>query len=126
MPLQISKHGLNSLVALFEIIFPDTNRPPVLHLTGVVLILALYLALAYVTHATQGFYPYTFLDPSDGGGILAGYIIGILAAACVIFFIVWGIVWLRKKYTPPGKRSKYDNTYARGHNVELTTARPMK
>lgn len=71
--------------------------------------LALYLALAYITHETQGFYTYDFLDPADGGGLLAGYIIGILAAACVIFFLVWGVAWLRNKYTPPGKPSKYED-----------------
>lgn len=64
-----------------------------------VIFLALYLALAYVTHATQGWYPYSFLDPKHGGGRLAGYIIGILAAACVIFGIVWFAIWARNKMT---------------------------
>ncbi|ETN43590.1 uncharacterized protein HMPREF1541_02749 [Cyphellophora europaea CBS 101466] len=116
----VSKHGLNSLIALVELVFPDTPRPPVLHLAFIILLLALYLALAYVTHETQGYYPYAFLDPADGGGRLAGYILGILAAACVIFFIVWAIVWLRSKYTPAGKRSKYDVPRPTGRDIEMS------
>lgn len=123
---QISKHGLNSAVALFELIIPDTETPPWLYLPGIVLILALYLALAYLTHYTQGFYPYDFLDPEDGGGVLAGYIFGILAAACVIFIIVWVIILVRKRFSPPGKVSKYDGRFGRGTDVEMSTATPSK
>ena len=89
-------------------------------MVGVVLILALYLALAYLTHATQGFYPYSFLDPKNGSGSMAGYIIGILVASIVIFFIVWVAVWLRKKYTRPGKRSKYDNRLDHNNALEMS------
>lgn len=126
---QVSKHGLNSLVALFEVVFPDTSRPPIFHLVFIVLLLALYLCLAYVTHETQGFYPYAFLDPENGSGSLAGYILGILAASCVIFFIVWGVVWLRSKFTPKGKLSKYDSHVGRqtgGADVEMRHAGPRK
>lgn len=63
------------------------------------MLLALYLALAYLTHYTQGFYPYSFLDPSRGSGRLAGYILGVLAAACVVFGVVWALVWLRRYLT---------------------------
>lgn len=89
-----------------------------------VILLALYLALAYVTHATQGFYPYAFLDPSYGRGRLAGYIIGIAAACVVIFLIVWGLVWIRRRFTGSAKRSKNDHSLPRygntSHNVEMT------
>lgn len=108
------------MIALVELVFADTPRPPILHLAFLVLLLALYLSLAYIVNETQGFYPYDFLDPRHGSGLLAGYILGILAATCVIFFIVWGIVWLRKKYTPAGRRSKYDSTASRqGGDVEM-------
>jgi hypothetical protein len=137
----ISKHGLNSLVALFEyvgptatevsftnpsrLIFPDTRPPPFLHLLGLILILALYLCLAYITHETQGFYPYAFLDPADGSARLAGYIIGILAAAVIIFIIVWGLVWLRRRFTPAGKRSAKEPAAAT-HDVEMSSTATSK
>jgi hypothetical protein len=85
-----------------------------------VLILALYLCLAYITHETQGFYPYTFLDPADGSGRLAGYIIGILAAAVIIFLIVWGLIWLRRRYTPVGRRSAREPAAA-DQDVEMSS-----
>lgn len=92
---QVSQHGLNGLFALFEIIIPRTSPPPPLHLVFLIILLALYLALAYITHATEGFYPYSFLDTSKGSGRVAGYCFGILAAICVIFGVVWGLIWLR-------------------------------
>ncbi len=56
----------------------------------------MYLALAYVTFYTQGFYTYGFLDlRKNSSGVVAGYIIGILVAAIVIFLIVRYIILLR-------------------------------
>jgi hypothetical protein len=123
---QLSKHGLNSAIALFELIFPATRRPPWLHLPGLILLLALYLALAYITHETEGFYPYSFLDPNDGAGTLVGYIFGILAGACVIFTIVWLAIWARKSFTPEGKRSRYDNGGNRGTDIEMVASATAK
>lgn len=98
-PPQISQHALNSVFALLEILLPRTSPSPPLHIVALVVLLALYLALAYLTHHTQGFYPYSFLDPSRGSGRLAAYIFGILAAACVIFGVVWVLIWLRRYLT---------------------------
>ncbi|KKY16097.1 hypothetical protein UCRPC4_g06008 [Phaeomoniella chlamydospora] len=115
----VSQHALNSAYALFEIVFPATNPPPFLHLAGLVILLLLYLALAYLTNATEGFYPYSFLDPSTGSGKVAGYCFGILAAIIVIFLIVWGLIWLRRKFTGLGKKSKRDLTSAPPPDVEM-------
>jgi len=104
----ISRHALNSLFALVEIILPATEPPPLLHLVGLVILLLLYLALAYLTHATQGFYVYSFLDPNTGTGKVTGYCFGIFAAILVIFFVVWALIWARRRYTRQGKRSKRD------------------
>ena len=97
--LQISEHALNSFYALFEIVLPRTSPPPPLHILALVILLACYLALAYITHATQGWYPYSFLDTSKGSGRVTGYCFGILAAVCVIFGVVWGLIWLRNRAT---------------------------
>ena len=78
-----------------EILLTRTSPPPPLHLAFLIFILALYLSLAYLSRATQGFYPYPFLDPNIGSGKVTGYCVGILAAVCVIFGIVWCIIWLR-------------------------------
>ncbi|KAM0799252.1 hypothetical protein BDR22DRAFT_807714 [Usnea florida] len=95
----ISQHALNSLFALLEIVLPRTSPPPPLHIVFLIVLLACYLALAYITHSTEGFYPYSFLDTSKGSGRVAGYCFGILAAICVIFGIVWGLIWLREFIT---------------------------
>ncbi|KIW14785.1 hypothetical protein PV08_07570 [Exophiala spinifera] len=104
----ISRHALNSLFALCELVLPATHTPPLLHLVGLIILLLLYLALAYLTHATQHFYVYSFLDPSTGSGKVAGYCFGIAAGIIVIFFVVWALIWLRQRYTGDAKRSKRD------------------
>lgn len=107
-----SQHALNSVYALFEIVFPRTDPLPFINLVPVVVILALYLGLAYVTHATQGFYVYSFLDDKKNSrGVVAGYIIGILVASVIIFIIVRYLIVLRiwvteKKLGMAGKFSR--------------------
>ncbi|TGZ82175.1 hypothetical protein EX30DRAFT_340064 [Ascodesmis nigricans] len=95
----ISVHALNCVWSLIEILIPRTEPPAILHLIFLILFLALYLALAYVTKETQGFYTYSFLDPGKGVGSLVGYMFGVLIGICVLFAIVWGVVWLRKWIT---------------------------
>ena len=111
---------------MFELVIPRTSRPPWLHLPALVLILALYLGLAYLTHHTRGIYVYDFLDPANGSGKLAGYILGIAAGIIVIFLIVQGLVWLRKwgTETKMGKEGKFHGGRAKAQgDAELETAR---
>lgn len=105
----ISQHLLNSVFALFEIIFPRTNPMPLVHMTWLILVLALYLAVAYITHARWGYYPYSFLDPEKQHAFVAAYVFGIAIAALIIFGIVWGLVTLRKWITETklGKQGKF-------------------
>ncbi|KAJ5280515.1 hypothetical protein N7478_005887 [Penicillium angulare] len=93
----ISQHGLNSFYALLEILLPTTAPHPLIALPVLILILLLYLCVAYITYHTEGFYAYSFLDTEHGkkSGTVAGYCFGILAAILVIFFISWGLVWGR-------------------------------
>ncbi|KAH7156566.1 hypothetical protein EDB81DRAFT_395366 [Dactylonectria macrodidyma] len=97
----VSQHGLNSLFALFEIFVPRTNPPLWVHIPWLILILALYLALAFVTYATQGVYVYNFLDYKEvnGRGIVAAYVFGIAVGIVIIFCVVWGLIRLRKWVT---------------------------
>ena len=97
----ISQHGLNSLFALFEIFIPRTNPMLWIHILWLILILAGYLAVAYITLADQGWYTYNFLDHDEvgGRGVVAGYIFGIAVGIVIIFCIVYGIVWVRRWLT---------------------------
>lgn len=89
---------------------PRTEPLPWLHLVPIVVILALYLGLAYLTHATEGFYVYDFLDlDTNSDGAVAGYIIGILVGAIVVFLIVRYLILLRLWVTEQklGKKGKF-------------------
>ena len=70
----------------------------------------MYLGLAYVTYATQGFYVYSFLNPSHGA-ILAAYIVGILVGAIIIFAIANGVKWALAQCTTAKKRDDWRERY---------------
>lgn len=57
----ISFHGLNSVFAMVEVLLPRTEPPPFIHVVILLVILLVYLALAYLTHYTQGWYVYEWL-----------------------------------------------------------------
>ncbi|KDQ49594.1 hypothetical protein JAAARDRAFT_42703 [Jaapia argillacea MUCL 33604] len=81
----ISQHAFNTVFALFEILLTYGGPNPWSHLPFLVIILALYLGVAYITHATQGFYTYDFLNPEKEGAVLAGYIVGIAVGEIIVF-----------------------------------------
>jgi uncharacterized membrane protein len=118
-----SQHALNSVYAFFEIFFPRTERLPWLDLIPLIVLLALYLGLAYLTHATAGFYVYPFLDLQKySSGLVGGYIVGILIAAIIIFLIVRYLIVLRvwvteKKLGKTGKFSRRGDVTATSEEV---------
>ncbi|KAL0064948.1 hypothetical protein AAF712_008070 [Marasmius tenuissimus] len=95
----VSVHALNTVFCIFEMLFTHSPRPRWFFLVFMILILGGYVGVAYVTHATQGFYTYEFLDPSHGP-ILAVYIVGIGVAECILFALAWGLMTLRAKWYP--------------------------
>ncbi|KAI0373345.1 hypothetical protein BV20DRAFT_938448 [Pilatotrama ljubarskyi] len=107
--INISQHAMNSLYALFEITLTNGRPSPWLHLPLCVLLLACYLGVAYITHATQGFYTYSFLDPQREHAKLAGYIVGIAVAECLAFLFARGLAVLRMRLA---RRRAWERTEA--------------
>ncbi|KXX78153.1 hypothetical protein MMYC01_204260 [Madurella mycetomatis] len=105
----VSQHAMNSGLALFELILARTDPPPAIHMLWLIVVLALYLALAYTTEADKGFYTYSFLDPGKQGGLVAAYVFGIAAGCLLLFGFAWGVIWLRKYITETklGKNGKF-------------------
>ncbi|KXH59699.1 hypothetical protein CSAL01_12817 [Colletotrichum salicis] len=122
----ISQHGLNSAFALFEIVIPRTSAAQLewVHMLWLIIVLALYLALAYVTYYTQGFYTYDFLDiDKNGSGKVAAYIIGIAVAGIVFYLVAKGLIWLREWITEKklGMDGKFAQQRFRNYDTELGT-----
>lgn len=109
----VSLHLLNSVYALFEIFLTNTPPSPWLLLLPLELMLAGYLGVAYITHATQGWYrmsesthhsilsytllAYSFLNPANkSAGALAGYIVGVAAGGAFVFVVVKYLMVLRQ------------------------------
>jgi hypothetical protein len=101
----ISRHALNTVFALFEILLTNAEPLPWIHLPFLVVMLGGYLGVAYITHATQGFYSYSFLDPAKGRGRLAIYVVGIALAECILFVAVRGVCILRQRLIARRARS---------------------
>jgi uncharacterized membrane protein len=97
----VSQHALNSVFSFFELVFARTDPLPWIHLLWIIILLALYLGVAFITHATEHFWVYNFLDNNNKGGRgrVAGYIFAILAAAIVVFIVVKYLILLRKWIT---------------------------
>ncbi|KAH8111166.1 hypothetical protein DFH11DRAFT_645641 [Phellopilus nigrolimitatus] len=82
-----SMHAFNTIFASFEILCTHGGPAPWVHTPFLILLLAGYLGVVYITHRTEGFYAISFLNPQKEGATLAGWIIGIGAATVVIFAI---------------------------------------
>jgi len=126
----VSRHALNSLMALFELLIPRTPVSLWIHMLWLVVILALYLALAYITRSTKGFYVYSFLDPATSGrASVAAYVFGIAIGCILVYLLVKGIVALRlwvteKKLGMDGKFAHHGNW--QGGDTEMAQAAPKE
>ena len=105
----------NTVFALFEILCTNSPPAPWITLPFGILFLAMYLGVAYITHATLGIYSmffisieaiplipvfpaYSFLNPATQGATLAAYICGIPIGYTIIFILVRGIAVLRERW----------------------------
>ncbi|PWN53572.1 hypothetical protein IE53DRAFT_144999 [Violaceomyces palustris] len=94
----ISVHAFNLMFSQLDLtILSRTPMRPWWHLLLVVILIACYVGVAYITYATQGFYTYDFLDiGKNGSGVVAAYIIGIGVGAVVSFMISQLVIFLRE------------------------------
>ncbi|KAJ7719295.1 hypothetical protein B0H16DRAFT_1607044 [Mycena metata] len=93
----ISIHAMNSAFALFEVLLSNSPPAPWLTLPIHIVLLGGYLGVAYITHATQGFYTYSFLNPHKEHGFLAAYIVGIAVGEAVVFVLARTVALLRQR-----------------------------
>lgn len=116
----VSQHAMNAGFALFEMVIPRTEPPSAVHILWLVVVLALYLCLAYVTHATRGFYTYNFLDPEIQHSMVAAYAVGIAVGGVIAFGVVWLLIWTRKWITETklGKTGKFVAERPLARNLE--------
>ncbi|KAG8991923.1 hypothetical protein FRB94_007834 [Tulasnella sp. JGI-2019a] len=98
-----SVHILNTSFAFLDILLgrftPQWSSIPVL-----LVILVLYIALAYITYATQHFYTYSFLDPSKKHAYVLVYLLAMLIATLLVLALVKGLCRLRDRILGEEKR----------------------
>ncbi|KAI0186347.1 hypothetical protein EV127DRAFT_484304 [Xylaria flabelliformis] len=115
----ISQHALNAVFATIEIVLPRTSPAPWDHLPVQLFLVALYLALAYITHATKGFYTYSFLDPGLQGSLVAAYVFGIAIGICILFAVIQGLIWVRRWATE--EKLGWDGVFVQQKERKATT-----
>ncbi|KAI8614530.1 hypothetical protein BC830DRAFT_373808 [Chytriomyces sp. MP71] len=106
-----SLHAGNSAIMLLEAI---VGRTP-MHIAFLIPTLAfalLYLAEAFLYHATTGQWIYPFLDTSQPDAV--GFYVGILFGFVVVYFVVWGLHAWRDQ-----RRSRMDLRVLRKADVLL-------
>lgn len=113
--LNLSVHGLNSVFATIEIIIPATQQPPISHLVVLLVVLSMYLGLAYLTKATQHFYVYEWLNPEHGKLEIVLHVIGYAVGISVVFLLVSLVMWTRYKLAG----HKHDNKMTKGEHSAI-------
>jgi len=92
----ITFHCLNSVFAFFELICSAVGPQRWTHVLIILVILLLYVAMAYIIYASTKFYVYGFLDKNIMGNLTAAYIFGIGGLGGVVFFVVQGLAWCKQ------------------------------
>lgn len=90
-------------------------------LVPLIVLLALYLGLAYLTHTTEHFYVYSFLNPANGRGLVAGACVGIPVASIIVFVIVRYLILLRR-WTTEHKLGLAEKSHPRSRSFESSKA----
>ncbi|CAK4027461.1 Hypothetical predicted protein [Lecanosticta acicola] len=107
--INISVHGLNSLFTIFEVVFSAARPPAFLgHLLVVMLVLSMYLGLAYLSKATADFYPYAWMDPQFGWQGIVAHVFGYAGGMIGIYSVVWGVKWITSRIAE-GPRTNSDS-----------------
>lgn len=115
----ISIHAMNSVFALLEIILPQTRPMPWEHLAVLLVILSLYLPIAYITKATESIYIYLWLNPKVGAGKIVAHVVGFAIVMVFIFNVVKLIIWFRCQITEEAVFYKPDQTdVEKGHSTQ--------
>lgn len=69
-------HAMNSVFVTFEIVATKTRPLPIAHLGIMLVIMSLYLGIAYLTKVTEGIFVYLWLNPKNGVAKLLLHMVG--------------------------------------------------
>jgi len=98
----VTFHILNTVFLLTEFIFGRT-RLYVGYSILCIVILGFYLGMVYLVHDVQSIWVYNFFDPTKPNAKVAAFIVGILAAEVVVYFVMWGLIHMRDWIFPRGR-----------------------
>ncbi|KAJ2642561.1 hypothetical protein GGF44_001600 [Coemansia sp. RSA 1694] len=97
-----SVHALNSVCILVDMLVGAMIfSPHWSHSLTLALIAMLYLALAYINHAVNGWFTYDFLDYGKHKATVAPTIIGMFIGFVVVYYVIYSLQLLLERLLPP-------------------------
>ncbi|KAJ2498078.1 hypothetical protein GGH96_004621 [Coemansia sp. RSA 1972] len=100
--LNASVHAANLGCILVDVVAGSmVLSPHWIHPAILAFVVALYLALAYLNKAINGWFTYNFIDYDQHHWMVLVFAIGILAAVVLIYYIVYALQLLLDRVLPP-------------------------
>ncbi|KAJ2017754.1 hypothetical protein GGI01_003721 [Coemansia sp. RSA 376] len=97
-----SVHALNLVCVLVDMLFGAMMLSPHWsHSLTLAVIGMLYLALAYINEAVNGWFTYDFLNYRKHKSIIAPTIIGMFVGFLLLYYVLYGIQLLLERVLPP-------------------------
>ncbi|KAJ2787379.1 hypothetical protein GGI15_000743 [Coemansia interrupta] len=98
---------------------PHWSHPVVL-----ALVVALYLALAYINEAVNGWFTYDFINYKEHRALEAPILLGVLLGIVLLYYVMYGVHILLDRYLPPKFAS--DRRYADEEDCSDTESLELK
>jgi hypothetical protein len=106
--LNVSFHCLNTVFAFFETMFSGVGEQRWTHVIFILVLLILYIVMAYIIRLTAKFYVYEFMDwATFSSGATVGYICAVGSFGGFIFFVLQKVAWAKTLFGGV-KRSAHD------------------
>ncbi|KAJ2480995.1 hypothetical protein IWW56_002075 [Coemansia sp. RSA 2131] len=100
--LNASVHAANLGCILVDVVAGSmVLSPHWIHPAILAFVVALYLALAYLNKAINGWFTYNFIDYDRHHWMVLVYAIGILAAVVLIYYIIYALQLVLDRLLPP-------------------------
>ncbi|KAJ1948409.1 hypothetical protein FBU59_001610 [Linderina macrospora] len=99
--INVSVHAMNTVFFLLDTVVGGMaftshwSHPCILAAVGF-----LYIMLAYLNEAINGFFTYSFLNYKQKKGVEAAYVFGLLAGLFILYYLIWALQLLLDRVLP--------------------------
>ncbi|KAJ2008014.1 hypothetical protein H4R26_000450 [Coemansia thaxteri] len=120
--LTVSAHALNSCVLVDMLAGCMLFSPHWSHSLTLTIIVLLYVALAYINEAVNGWFTYDFLDYKKHKTVVAPVVIGMFVGFILVYYAMYGLQLLLERLLPPRFASRTVSQDEQAHNGSIHMA----